>query len=184
MNSRSARVALRSIALVSMAALIAGFLTGPLPAGAASAGHRMMVSPVEPFRAIRLFDRPDTPWGPGHRGIDLIAAIGQTVLSPGDGVVTFAGPVVDRGVISIRHTSGFVSSLEPVAPAVEVGAVVEAGETIGSVTGERGHCLQTCLHWGVREDGRYINPLDVVEGFGPVKLLPLDYSYRRTTGAA
>lgn len=175
MNSRPARFALRSTALISMALLLAGFLLGPLPAGAASTGSRMVASPVEPFLALRLFDRPLTPWGPGHRGIDLKASIGQDVLSPGDGVVTFAGLVVDRGVISIRHTSGLVSSLEPVAATVEVGAVVEAGEVVGAVTGERGHCDRTCLHWGVREDGQYINPLDVLKGFGPVRLLPLDY---------
>jgi murein DD-endopeptidase MepM/ murein hydrolase activator NlpD len=159
-----------------MAVLITGFLIGPLSARAASTeSPAWLDSPVEPFRAIRLFDRPDTPWGPGHRGIDLEAAVGQVVLAPGDGVVSFVGLVVDRGVVSIRHPDGLVSSLEPVAATVEVGAVVEAGDPLGSVTDEPGHCgPEACLHWGVREDGRYVNPLDVLEGFGPVRLLSLD----------
>ncbi len=175
MNSRPTRITIRSTALIGMAALIAGFLAGPLPA-VATATHPNpgLKSPAEPFQAINLFDRPDTPWGPGHRGIDLEASIGQEVLAPGDGVVTFAGYIVDRGVVSIRHPSGLVSSLEPVAPTVTAGMVVSSGDSVGTITDERGHCApQTCLHWGVRRNGNYINPLDVLAGFGPVRLLPL-----------
>ncbi|MCJ7827374.1 MAG: M23 family metallopeptidase [Demequinaceae bacterium] len=174
MTSLPVRIALRLLALAGMTALIVGFLLGPLPAGAASDPVPELKSPVEPLQALRLFDRPDTPWGSGHRGIDLMADVGQVVLSPGDGVVAFAGPVVDRGVVSIRHPGGLVSSLEPIAAAVTVGESVSTGDPIGTVTDERGHCgTLVCLHWGVRRDGRYVNPLNVLAGYGPVRLLPL-----------
>ncbi|MBN2176129.1 MAG: M23 family metallopeptidase [Demequinaceae bacterium] len=157
-----------------MATLIVGFLLGPLPAGAEPRPDPVLESPIEPFRALRLFDRPDTPWGAGHRGIDIEADVGGVVLSPGDGVVIFAGFVVDRGVVSIGHAGGLASSLEPVAATVVVGDRVSAGDPIGTVTDEKGHSgTETCLHWGVRRNGRYINPLDVLSGFGPVRLLPL-----------
>lgn len=170
----AARMATRFAVLVAMATLIGGFLFGPLPAGAQPAPDPAFRSPVEPFLALRLFDRPESPWGPGHRGIDLSADVGQPILAPGDGVVFFAGPVVDRGVVSIAHTGGWISSLEPVSSTVAVGDRVTAGSEIGVLTDEPGHCgSNPCLHWGVRRDGRYVNPLDVLAGYGPVRLLPL-----------
>jgi hypothetical protein len=74
----------------------------------------------------------------------------------------------------VRHTDGLISSVEPVLPDVVTGDVVTEGMLLGTVSDERGHCAPpTCLHWGVRDHGVYINPLDVLEGFGPVRLLPL-----------
>jgi murein DD-endopeptidase MepM/ murein hydrolase activator NlpD len=171
------RIATRALVLLGMAALLAGFLLGPLPARAGVGPVSELHSPVEPFHAVRLFDRPEAPWGAGHRGLDLEVTVGEVVLSPGEGIVTFAGPVVDRGVVTIGHFGGLVSSLEPVAATVNVGETVAAGDPIGFVTDERGHCgEEPCLHWGVRRGGRYLNPLDVLAGFGPVRLLPLDVS--------
>jgi murein DD-endopeptidase MepM/ murein hydrolase activator NlpD len=172
--ARRARLVARTAVLLGMAALLGTFLAAPIPADARSGPDPSFRSPVEPFRALRLFDRPDTPWGPGHRGIDLEADVGQEVLAPGDVVVTFAGPVADRGVISIGHGGGWVSSLEPVSARVSAGDRVGEGDAIGVVTDEPGHCFpDPCLHWGVRRDGAYVNPLDVLVGFGPVRLLPL-----------
>ena len=173
--SAPTRFAVRTAALVGTSALIAGFILGPLPAHASSPSPSSLVSsPVEPFVALALFDRPDTPWGAGHRGIDIAADVGQLVLSPDDGVVTFAGPVADREVIVIAHAGGLVTSLEPVAASVAVGDRVSRGQPVGLVTAERGHCVPaTCVHWGVRREGEYVNPLDVLEGFGSVVLLPV-----------
>jgi len=173
--SAPTRLVVRTAALVGTAALIAGFILGPLPARAsAPSPSSVLSSPLEPFVALALFDRPDAPWGAGHRGIDIAASVGQPVLSPDDGVVTFAGPVADRGVIVIAHADGFVTSLEPVAASVAVGDRVSRGQSVGLVTAARGHCVPaTCVHWGVRREGEYVNPLDVLQGFGPVVLLPV-----------
>ncbi|MDN4477195.1 M23 family metallopeptidase [Demequina sp. SYSU T00039] len=129
-------------------------------------------APVQPLRAAGLFDPPARPWLPGHRGLDLIAVVGAPVLSPGAGVVTFAGRVVDRGVVTVDHGS-LRSSLEPVDAHVAAGTAVQAGEPVGVVGSEPGHCAPTtCLHWGVRAGDAYVDPLDVLRGYGPIILLP------------
>lgn len=134
----------------------------------------VLVSPVGGVRVVRLFDPPPQPWHAGHRGIDLAASVGAPVLSPGAGVVTFAGDVVDRGVVTITHPQGLRSSLEPVRASVEVGDSVGAGQQIGVVEDGQGHCGgRTCVHWGVRDGARYLNPLDWLAGFGRVRLLPV-----------
>ena len=69
------------------------------------------VSP--PFGIVRLYLAPAHAYGPGHRGID-IAVRGETVVcAPDDGIVAYAGRVVDRGVVTIDHGGGIVSTLEP-----------------------------------------------------------------------
>ncbi|WP_169746480.1 M23 family metallopeptidase [Demequina phytophila] len=142
-------------------------------AGAAGA-LPVLVSPVEPMRADALFVAPRAPWAAGHRGIDLRAATGQPVLSPGDGVIAFSGPVVDRGVVTVDHGGGVVTSLEPVEHSPPAGTEVRSGEAIAVVGEDAGHCAPvTCVHWGVRVNGEYRDPLDLLAGFGPVVLLPL-----------
>lgn len=143
-----------------------------LPAhGAAPA---VLDSPVTPVTVSRLASLPEHDWLPGHRGIDLAAAVDQEVVAPAAGEVTFAGYVVNRSVVSVRHAGGLVSSLEPVDATVSVGDHVDVGTTLGTVATAPGHCAPaTCVHWGLRRDGHYVDPLDYLRGFGPVRLLPL-----------
>ena len=63
---------------------------------------------------IAPFDPPEVRWGAGHRGVDLGATIGQEVLAPAAGVVTFRGVVVDRGVLVIETLGGLRTTFEPV----------------------------------------------------------------------
>lgn len=136
-------------------------------AGAAPSWHW----PIGPGHALtRPFIAPATAFGAGHRGIDLAAPPGTTVLAPADGVVHFAGTVVDRPVLSIRHADGLVSSFEPVATWLSQGAVVARGSAIGRTT--TGHCRSPCLHFGVRRYGEYLSPLVFLGGIGPSVLLP------------
>lgn len=121
---------------------------------------------VHPFRA------PEQPWSAGHRGVDLEPGADGVVVAPAAGVVAFAGVVVDRGVLTIAHPDGRLSSLEPVTAAVEPGQVVVAGQVVGWLSGERSHCAAPCLHWGVRLHGAYVDPLDLVPELRIV-LLPL-----------
>ncbi len=130
------------------------------------------ISPIQPLVVTAPARVPDQPWQPGHRGIDIASHVDAPVRTPADGVVTFAGTVVDRAVVSVRHANGLTSSVEPVRATVTVGDHVPRGAEIGRVTAERGHCAPaTCVHWGVRRDDTYIDPLDVLEGYGPVRLL-------------
>lgn len=106
--------------------------------------------------------------------MDLLSEVGATVLAAADGVVTFAGRVVDRGVIAVRHPGGLRTSYEPVDASVEAGAPVRAGEAIGVlVGGHRGCPVAACLHWGLRREGVYLDPLLALLPLR-VRLLPHD----------
>jgi murein DD-endopeptidase MepM/ murein hydrolase activator NlpD len=130
--------------------------------------------PLDPApEVVRRFDRPDQPWLPGHRGVDLRAVVGQAVRSPTDGTVTYAGMLAGRGVVVVAHANGLRSTFEPVSSTVDVGAGVSQGDPIGTVSAEAGHCAPaTCLHWGVLRGRTYLDPLAFL-GRGRIVLLPL-----------
>ena len=132
------------------------------------------LAPPLPLEIVRGFDPPATDWGAGHRGVDIASGGLVVVRSPGEGVVTFAGQVAGRGVVVVRHPSGLLSTLEPVIASVGSGDAVREGQPVGALDLVGSHCAPAaCLHWGVRRDGEYIDPLDVLEGQGPIRLLPL-----------
>ncbi|MGX5715650.1 peptidoglycan DD-metalloendopeptidase family protein [Arthrobacter sp. MAHUQ-56] len=137
----------------------------------AAPSWRWPLAPRPPV--LRAFDPPPKPWLSGHRGVDLGAAGDRAqVMSPAAGTVSFAGVVVDRPVITIDHGGGLRSSFEPVDTVLAVGAVVAAGQVIG--TALPGHCPPAeCVHWGVRDGEEYVNPLQFVVDLRPSVLLPL-----------
>ncbi|WP_050563207.1 M23 family metallopeptidase [Salinispora vitiensis] len=129
--------------------------------------------PGEP-PVVRRFDPPPQPWLPGHRGVDLAAAPGTPVLAAGDGVVTFAGAVAGRPVLTVTHAAGLRTTYEPVHSDVEVGTPVLAGVAIGRLqAGHPGCAAAACLHWGLRRGDTYLDPLALL-GRGPMRLLPLE----------
>ncbi|WP_159707888.1 M23 family metallopeptidase [Arthrobacter sp. 18067] len=157
------------ITLLASLAIVAGTATNPAPA------EPQWSWPLSPKPSVlRTFDPPDKPWLSGHRGVDIgPASDGGPVTAPSDGVVTFAGVVVDRPVITIDQGAGLKSSFEPVSSDLKPGDHVSKGQTIGSL--KPGHCgSATCLHWGVRRGEDYLNPLGFVEDMRPSILLPLD----------
>lgn len=116
---------------------------------------------IPPFGSLEVtgpYRPPPHRYGSGHRGIDLAAAVGMTVVAPTSGTVTFSGTVVDRPVVSVRAGDGIVYSLEPVRSGFVAGERVAAGALLGEVSGG-GHCQQECVHLGVRVGGEYVNPL-------------------------
>jgi murein DD-endopeptidase MepM/ murein hydrolase activator NlpD len=126
--------------------------------------------PLAPPHAIaRQFIAPATPYAAGHRGIDIRAA-DVTVFAPANGTVYFVGTVVDRPVVSLAHGDGVLSSFEPVQSALSVGDIVRRGDVIGTLV--PGHCTEPCLHFGVRLDGQYVNPLLYVGTLERSVLLP------------
>lgn len=119
---------------------------------------------------VHEFDPPDNPYGSGHRGVDLSGSVGQVVLAPSSGAVTFAGVIAGRGVVVVDHGS-VRSTLEPVAAEIVLGATVDAGDPLGTLQAVSHHCGHPCLHWGVIDGETYRDPLDFV-GAGPSRLLP------------
>ena len=95
------------------------------------------------------------------------------MLAPADGVVAFAGVVVDRGVLVIAHAGGLRTSYEPVSPDVSPGERVVAGQQVATLGPGQGHCTpQSCLHWGLRHGTTYLDPLRTVMRPDPPVLLP------------
>jgi murein DD-endopeptidase MepM/ murein hydrolase activator NlpD len=115
-------------------------------------------------------------YGPGHLGVDLAAGSGVRILAAGAGVVRFAGLVAGRGVVVIGHPDGVSTEYEPVTPVVTAGAPVVAGQPIGRLTGQHRGCPATgCLHWGAHRNGRYLDPMSLLQPLGVVRLLPWDW---------
>jgi murein DD-endopeptidase MepM/ murein hydrolase activator NlpD len=130
--------------------------------------------PVGPPHSVsRPFEAPPTRFAAGHRGIDITTAPGLRVYAPAPGVVSFAGVVVDRPLLSIAHPGDLVSSLEPVQPAVTPGERVSAGQLVG-VVASGGHCAAGCLHFGVRLHGQYVSPILMLGSIPRAVLMPLD----------
>lgn len=160
--------------------VMGGGAGGPAGAAADPVGDASVVSvgsvlwswPVAPpHPVVRPFVAPEHAWSPGHRGIDIGTAVGAPVLAPDDGVVRFAGTVVDRPVLSITHSDGLVSSFEPVTTELTAGDAVSRGDVVGLVVA--GHSPDVdAVHLGARRDGEYVSPLLLLGGGRPSVLLP------------
>ena len=135
-------------------------------ASASAAPNRAVIPLVG--EVARGFDPPVQPWLSGHRGVDIAGVAGQTVVAAMDGVVTFAGVVVDRPVITLKHGDRS-TTYEPVDPSVSVGQVVAMGAPIGTLVDGHPCPAPACLHWGLRDGGTYLNPLSLLGG--PVRLI-------------
>ncbi len=123
---------------------------------------------------IRGFDPPDSPYGSGHRGIDIAAASGTPVLAAADGTVSFAGKVGGQLFITIQHGGGLASTYSWVsALSVRKNDTVSAGQPIGlSGQGHPGSAIQH-LHFAVKLSGGYVDPLDYLAPGSVVDLIRL-----------
>jgi murein DD-endopeptidase MepM/ murein hydrolase activator NlpD len=166
--------------MVALAPLV-GAVVGGSPAVPAAAGGFAAGPPVAELGAwswpvsgahalARPYVAPAGPYAAGHRGVDIRAPEGAQVLAPDDGIVHFAGFVVDRPVLSIEHAGGVLSSYEPVQGTLAAGEHVSRGQVIGTLL--TGHCAAACLHLGVRVEGEYVNPLLFLGGVGWSVLYP------------
>ncbi|MGW4643801.1 murein hydrolase activator EnvC family protein [Sphaerisporangium sp. NPDC004334] len=130
------------------------------------------VPPVQGHvRVLRHFAPPARPWLAGHRGTDLAVRPGQRVRAVGPGIVGYAGPFAGRGVVMIVHPNGLRTTYLPVRAKVRRGQRVTLGQTIGTVEAPTSHCASPCLHWGLIDKWRYLDPLLLV-AHGQVRLLP------------
>lgn len=120
---------------------------------------------------IRGFDPPSNPYGAGHRGIDIAVAFGSPIRAPAAGVVTFSGKVGGQQFVTLAHGDGLSSTYSWLsATAVRKGDHVAQGARIGSTgTGHPGSTVAH-LHFGVKLDGEYVDPLTLL---GPLSLAGL-----------
>jgi murein DD-endopeptidase MepM/ murein hydrolase activator NlpD len=118
---------------------------------------------------VRGFDPPASPYGTGHRGIDIGAPVGSVVRAPAPGVVYFAGHIDEDIFLGLDHGAGLHTTYSWLSGLlVAKGERVVAGQPIAySGWGHPGDPAPS-LHFGVKLAGQYVDPM--------AYLLPLDIS--------
>lgn len=152
--------------------MVLAVVLGGHPASAAEGdplAGRGWVWPVEAVQVVRPFAAPPHPYAAGHRGLDLGGV--DRVRSPARGTVAFAGSVAGRPVVTIDHGDGLVTTLEPVTTTLRAGEAVARGDPVGTVAAG-GHAPVGAVHFGVRWNGEYVNPLRLLGGVPRAILLP------------
>ena len=129
---------------------------------------------------VRGFDARAGPYGPGHRGIDVAASVGEVVRAPAAGEVVFSGPVAGTTWISVRVAPGVVVTIGPLLDDVAPGGRVRASALVGRVAPGHapGHAPGAAgpaatLHLSVRVDGEYVDPLAYLVDRPRPRLAPL-----------
>jgi murein DD-endopeptidase MepM/ murein hydrolase activator NlpD len=123
---------------------------------------------------VKGFDPPSSPYGSGHRGIDIATPVGTLVRAPAPGVVSFAGNVGGHLFVTINHGGGLLSTCSFLSGLrVRKGDAVATGQAIAlSGSGHPGDTTPN-LHLGVRLNGQYVNPLDYLGSASVVGLIRL-----------
>ncbi len=95
-----------------------------------------------------------------HNGVDYYAPAGAPVGSVAPGVVTLAGWTNGGGrTVKVRHPNGYETEyLHLSAITVRAGARIGQGELVGRV-GKTGLATGVHLHYGLKKNGRYVNPV-------------------------
>ena len=105
---------------------------------------------------------PSLNYTRAHNGVDYAAPPGAPVAAVAGGVVTLAGWTGGGGrTVRVRHASGYASEylhLSAIAAGIRSGVRVGQGELIGRV-GSSGLATGPHLHYGLRRNGAYVNPV-------------------------
>ncbi len=130
---------------------------------AARGTHRWPVAGV----LVTGWDPPRSPYGPGHRGVDLAVAPGERVRATADGVVAFAGPVAGRAWVSVEHAWGIRTTVGPLAVvAVTAGDRVTTTTVVGTAAGtahaDQHEAMTGRLHVSARVADTYVDPTPLV----------------------
>ena len=162
--------------------------TAPVAAPGAVAGRHSSWAPVEPRSPrvpalwmpvtgplVRGFDARAGSFGPGHRGIDIAAPVGELVRAPTAGRVVFAGPVAGVNWVTLVVAPGVLVTLGPVLDPVVTATRVRSKAPVGRIG--PGHAATpaapAALHLSVRVDGVYVDPLVYLVDRPRPRLVPL-----------
>ena len=141
-----------------------------------------------PLRYVRLSSRfnpkrfhPILKRRMPHLGVDYTAPTGTPVWAAANGRVKFAGRKGPNGkLVVLRHPGGYetyYAHLHRIRPGLRRGTTVKQRELIGFV-GSTGRSTGPHLHFGLKKRGRFIDPVDQLNGPGmkmPAKALA-DYN--------
>ena len=125
-------------------------------------------SPFDPRRMHPILRRIHP-----HNGVDFAASTGTPVWAAADGTVTWAGPKGANGnLVSIRHEGGYMTHyahLHRIQRGIRRGVRVDQRQLIGAV-GTTGRSTGPHLHFGLKRNGRFLDPMEVLNG--PGRMLP------------
>jgi murein DD-endopeptidase MepM/ murein hydrolase activator NlpD len=95
-----------------------------------------------------------------HNGVDYYAPAGAPVGSVAPGVVTLAGWTNGGGrTVKVRHPNGYDTEyLHLSSINVRAGERISQGDLVGRV-GKTGLATGVHLHYGLKKNGRYVNPV-------------------------
>jgi murein DD-endopeptidase MepM/ murein hydrolase activator NlpD len=127
---------------------------------------------------IRPFEPPESPYGAGHRGIDVAVPAGTVVRAAADGVVAFAGTVAGGRYVSIDHPDGVRSTYSWLsAISVRAGDPVRRGDPVAASGLGHPGVDPAHLHFGARYAGTYLDPMLLLQSgslVGLVHLAPIE----------
>jgi murein DD-endopeptidase MepM/ murein hydrolase activator NlpD len=110
-----------------------------------------------------------------HRGVDYAAPHGADVVAIASGTVLAASYDSANGrMVRVRHASGYESyylHLSAFASGIRAGAHVSQGQVVGRV-GATGLATGPHLHYGLRKNGVFVNPLTEHRNLPPGEPVP------------
>ncbi len=110
-----------------------------------------------------LSSRYGTRWGRNHDGVDISGEYNSDIKAADGGIVTYADWMSGYGnYVVIDHENGYQTAYGHCASMnVSVGDRVVKGEVIAKM-GNTGRTSGTHLHFEVRHNGEFVNPLEYV----------------------
>lgn len=110
-----------------------------------------------------LSSRYGSRWNRSHNGVDIAGSYNSDIKASDGGVVTYADWMSGYGnYVVIDHENGYETAYGHCASLdVKVGDRVAKGEVIAKM-GNTGRSTGTHLHFEVRKNGKFVNPLEYV----------------------
>ena len=126
------------------------------------------------FSTSRL--HPILGYARAHNGVDYFAPLGAPVGSVAPGVVTNAGWTNGGGrTVKVRHPNGYETEyLHLSSISVRAGARIGQGELVGRV-GMTGLATGVHLHYGMKKNGHYVNPVIEHRNMPPGEPVPAGF---------
>ncbi len=126
---------------------------------------------IEPFSDGELVKSTTLGVWKTHDGIDIAGEPGEHIRAAAEGVVTavYTDPLWGNCIV-IEHTGGYESCYYGVSDTVYVSEsdAVSAGTEIGEVgnTADGESAEDTHLHFGLKENGKWVDPAAALSGYG------------------
>ena len=123
---------------------------------------------LQPFSDGALVKSPTTGVWQTHNGVDLAAALGDSVKAIAGGIVSQVSEDALWGVtVTIDHKNGYITRYCNLGTGLSVseGDTVEAGTVIGAVgnSADAENALEPHLHFEVLKNGKFVDPEELID---------------------